>query len=93
MTEFGLAPPRYTVSVESSSQPFIIEFGGLNAQGLAQYAPMIALVGVPLLYVLRRPLLGGVTAAARVARGAARWWALWKVGSRAVAHLPNFVRR
>ena len=38
MTEFGLAPPRYTVSVESSSQPFIIEFGGLNAQGLAQYA-------------------------------------------------------
>jgi hypothetical protein len=38
-SEFGLAPPRYSVSVRSAAAaPFDIEFGALNAQGLAQYA-------------------------------------------------------
>ena len=38
-SEFGLEPPRYSVSVRSpGTAPFTIEFGGLNAQGLAQYA-------------------------------------------------------
>jgi hypothetical protein len=37
--EFGLEPPRFSVSVRSpAAAPFDIEFGGLNAQGLAQYA-------------------------------------------------------
>jgi len=37
--EFGLDPPRYTVAVHTDgADPFVIEFGGANAQGLAQYA-------------------------------------------------------
>jgi len=37
--EFGLAPPRYVVAVRApGGETFTIEFGGLNAQGLAQYA-------------------------------------------------------
>lgn len=36
--EFGLAPPRYAVSVRAADAAFSVEFGGLNAQGLAQYA-------------------------------------------------------
>jgi hypothetical protein len=49
MAEFGLAPPRYTVSVRSSGRPFTIEFGGLNAQGLAQYARVAGEAGIVLL--------------------------------------------
>lgn len=49
MVEFGLAPPRYTVSVRSTGQPFTIEFGGLNAQGLAQYARVAGDAGIVLL--------------------------------------------
>jgi hypothetical protein len=38
-SEFGLAPPRFSVSVRSpAAAPFDIEFGALNPQGLAQYA-------------------------------------------------------
>ena len=38
-SEFGLEPPRYSVSVRAPGRaPFTIEFGTLNAQGLAQYA-------------------------------------------------------
>jgi hypothetical protein len=37
--EFGLAPPRYVVVVQAAAGvAFTIEFGGPNAQGLAQYA-------------------------------------------------------
>jgi hypothetical protein len=37
-SEFGLEPPRYSVSVRSpGAAPFTIEFGALNPQGLAQY--------------------------------------------------------
>ena len=49
MVEFGLAPPRYTVSVRSAGPPFTIEFGGLNAQGLAQYARVAGNAGIVLL--------------------------------------------
>jgi hypothetical protein len=38
-SEFGLAPPRYLVSVRApGAPPFQIEFGALSPQGLAQYA-------------------------------------------------------
>ena len=38
-SEFGLAPPRYSVSVRATGAPrFEIEFGALSPQGLAQYA-------------------------------------------------------
>jgi len=38
-SEFGLEPPRYSVSVRApGAAPFTIEFGTLNAQGLPQYA-------------------------------------------------------
>jgi hypothetical protein len=38
-SEFGLEPPRYTVSVRSpSAAPFTIEFGALSPHGPAQYA-------------------------------------------------------
>ena len=38
-SEFGLEPPRFSVSVRSrSAAPFNIEFGAQNPQGLAQYA-------------------------------------------------------
>lgn len=41
-SEFGLEPPRFIVSVRApAAAPFTIEFGGLNAQGLAQYARII----------------------------------------------------
>jgi hypothetical protein len=37
--EFGLAPPRFVVAVRArGGAQFSIEFGALNAQGLAQYA-------------------------------------------------------
>jgi hypothetical protein len=37
--EYGLDPPRYTVSVRGpAGAPFVVAFGGVNAQGLGQYA-------------------------------------------------------
>jgi hypothetical protein len=37
--DFGLDPPRYVVAVRAASgETFRIDFGALNAQGLAQYA-------------------------------------------------------
>jgi hypothetical protein len=39
LAELGLDPPRYLVAVGSATGPaFTVEFGALNAQGLAQYA-------------------------------------------------------
>lgn len=38
-SDFGLEPPRFSVSVRSyTAGSFRIDFGSLNAQGLAQYA-------------------------------------------------------
>jgi hypothetical protein len=40
-SELGLEPPRFSVSIRSSAAgPFRIDFGALNAQGLAQYAQL-----------------------------------------------------
>jgi hypothetical protein len=48
--EFGLDPPRYRVAVEAAgAEPFTVEFGGLNAQGLAQYARVVGREDVVLL--------------------------------------------
>ena len=39
LAEFGLDPPRYAVSVHgATAEPFTVQFGGTNPQGLAQYA-------------------------------------------------------
>jgi len=39
LAEFGLAPPRYIVVIRTAtSAPFVIQFGDVNPQGLAQYA-------------------------------------------------------
>lgn len=39
LAEFGLDPPRYSVSVHpSGGEPFTVQFGGPTPQGLAQYA-------------------------------------------------------
>lgn len=38
-SEYGLAPPLYSVSIRATgAPPFEIEFGALSPQGLAQYA-------------------------------------------------------
>lgn len=51
-TAFGLAPPRYVVSVlGAGGETFTIEFGGLNAQGLAQYTHV---AGRDVVYLLPR---------------------------------------
>jgi hypothetical protein len=39
LAAFGLAPPRYSVVVQTAtSTSFMIQFGDVNPQGLAQYA-------------------------------------------------------
>jgi hypothetical protein len=38
MSEYGLAPPGYVVTVQGPGAPFTVEFGAVNPQGLAQYA-------------------------------------------------------
>jgi hypothetical protein len=49
-SEFGLAPPRYVVSVRSAATPpFAIEFGALSPQGVAQYARVSGREGIVLL--------------------------------------------
>lgn len=49
-SEFGLDPPRYSVTVRSPvSAPFRVDFGSRNPQGLAQYARVPGRDGVLLL--------------------------------------------
>ena len=49
-SEFGLAPPRFSVSIRSpAAAPFDIEFGALNPQGLAQYARVMGRAEILLL--------------------------------------------
>jgi hypothetical protein len=38
MSEYGLSPPGYAVTVQAGGAPFTVEFGAVNPQGLAQYA-------------------------------------------------------
>jgi hypothetical protein len=55
--------------------------------------PVIVMVLAPVFLLLRRPLIGGIGGAVRLARKAARWWTLWKLGSRMISHVPGFSRR
>jgi len=49
-SEYGLAPPRYSVSVRAAAGPaFEVEFGALSPQGQAQYARVIGHAEVLLL--------------------------------------------
>ncbi len=49
-SEFGLEPPRYSVSVRSSAaEPFNIDFGERSPQGSAQYARVTGRVEILLL--------------------------------------------
>jgi hypothetical protein len=57
--------------------------------GLMEHAPMIVMALAPVLFLLRKPLVGGVGRAVRVARKLARWWTLWKLGSRVLIHVPG----
>jgi hypothetical protein len=60
--------------------------------GLAQHAVVIAMVLAPVLFLLRRPLVGGIGMAARLARQGARWWALWKLASRFLVRAPRLMK-
>jgi hypothetical protein len=57
--------------------------------GLLEHAPIILMALAPVLIMLRRPLVGGIGGAVRLARKVARWWALWKLGSRVLTHVPG----
>lgn len=61
--------------------------------GLLEHAPMIVMALAPVLFLLRRPLVGGVGRTVRLARKLARWWTLWKVGSRLMTHVPGLGAR
>ena len=54
-----------------------------------EHGPAIALVLAPLLFFLRRPLIGGVGFAASLAKKATRWWTLWKLGSKVFSAMPH----
>ena len=56
---------------------------------LREHGPAIAMVLAPVLYLARRPLIGGVGLAARLAKKATRWWSLWKLGSKVVSAMPH----
>jgi hypothetical protein len=60
---------------------------------LMEHGPALAVVLAPLAFLLRRPLFGGIGLAVRAARKAARWWALWKMGSRMMAGMPGFIHK
>jgi hypothetical protein len=54
-----------------------------------EHGPAIALILAPLLFLLRRPLIGGVGFAATLVKKATRWWTLWKLGSKIFAAMPH----
>jgi hypothetical protein len=56
---------------------------------MLEHGPAIALALAPLLYLLRRPLIGGVGVAATLAKKATRWWTLWKLGSKVFSAMPH----
>jgi hypothetical protein len=57
------------------------EVGLQIGAGLRRHATAISMVAVPLLAVAGRRLAGGAGAIVRLARKAARWWSMWKVGA------------
>ena len=56
---------------------------------MLEHGPAIALVLAPLLFLLRRPLLGGVGFATALVKKATRWWTLWKLGSKIFSAMPH----
>jgi hypothetical protein len=71
-------------------RPFEV-FDRAKAAGarLLEHGPAIALVLAPLLFLLRRPLIGGVGVVASLAKKATRWWTLWKLGSKMFSAMPH----
>jgi hypothetical protein len=49
---------------------------------IREHGPAVAMALAPVLFLLRRPLGGGVGFAARLVKKATRWWTLWKTGSK-----------
>jgi len=60
---------------------------------MLEHGPAIALVLAPLLFLLRRPLLGSVGLAATLVKKATRWWTLWKLGSKIFSAMPHAHRQ
>jgi hypothetical protein len=60
---------------------------------LREHGPAIAMVLAPVLFLLRRPLMGATGFAARLAQRATRWWTLWKLGSKMFSAMPDLNRR
>jgi hypothetical protein len=60
---------------------------------LREHGPAIALTLAPVLFLLRRPLVSGVGLAADLAKKAARWWTLWKFGSKVVSAMPHIPKQ
>jgi hypothetical protein len=60
---------------------------------LREHGPAIAMVLAPLLFLLRRPLAGGVGIATRLIQRATRWWTLWKLGSKLFSNLPDWNKK
>jgi hypothetical protein len=56
------------------------EVGLRIGAGLRRHATAITMVAVPLLALMGRRLAGGAGVIVRLARKAARWWPMWKVG-------------
>ena len=56
---------------------------------MLEHGPAIALVLAPLLFLLRRPLIGGAGFAATLVKKATRWWTLWKLGSKIFSAMPH----
>jgi hypothetical protein len=75
---------------EALRRPFeLVDRAKAAGARVLEHGPAIALVLAPLLYLLRRPLIGGVGLAATLARKATRWWTLWKLGSKVFAAMPH----
>lgn len=57
------------------------ELGLQLGAGLSRHATVISMVALPLVALAGRRLAGGARALVRLARKAARWWSVWKVGT------------
>ena len=60
---------------------------------LREHGPAIAMMLAPVLFLLRRPLTGGVGLAASLMKKATRWWTLWKLGSKVFSAMPHVKQR
>jgi hypothetical protein len=60
---------------------------------IREHGPAVAMALAPVLFLLRRPLGGGVGLAAGLVKKATRWWALWKTGSRLFSTITGAAKR